>query len=124
MGGNDILIGAGGNDTLNGGAGADILQGGAGSDMFDFDALVDAGDIIVDFNKDEDVLDLHDLLGTFAGYNGTNAFTGGYLQFEQSGSNTLVHVDSDGFGFANPFETLATLNGVLLSSADTDSFIL
>jgi VCBS repeat-containing protein len=123
-GGNDILIGAGGNDTLSGGSGDDILQGGAGSDMFDFDALVDAGDIIVDFSKAEgDVLDLHDLLGTFAGYDGTNAFTGGYLQFEQSGSDTLVWVDSDGGG-SSLESLLTTLNSVQLNSTDIDHFIL
>jgi hypothetical protein len=92
--------------------------------MFDFDALVDAGDIIVDFSKAEgDVLDLHDLLGTFAGYDGTNAFTGGYLQFEQSGSDTLVWVDSDGGG-SSLESLLTTLNSVQLNSTDIDHFIL
>jgi len=38
------------------------------------------------------------LLDTFAGYNGSNAFTGGYLHFQASGANTIVQVDSDGGG--------------------------
>ena len=80
------------------------------------------GDVISGFQKGSDDLDLHDLLATFNGYDSANAFSGGYLQFAQSGSDTLVQVDSDGGG--DSFETLATVIGVQLDSSDTSDFIL
>ena len=55
------------------------------------------------------MLRLTELLQTFSGYNGSNAFTGGYLQFAAVGADTQVQVDND--GGANSFLTLATLKG-------------
>ena len=68
------------------------------------------------------MLDVSDLLDTFAGYDGTNAFTGGYLRFFASGANTLVQVDSDGGG--NGYVTLATLTAVTVTAADTDNYVV
>jgi hypothetical protein len=63
------------------------------------------------------------MLVTFAGYNGTNAFSGGYLQFDTSnGVDTVVRIDTN--GGANSFSTLLTLNGVLLLQADTPNYFL
>jgi hypothetical protein len=124
--GGDVV--AKGNDILIGGLDEDELVGGVGSDIFDYNALSDRGtmgDAIFFFSKtDGDKLDLQELLDTFAGYNGFNAFTGGYLSvdFADLNGNTLVQVDSD--GGANSFETLATLYGVPLNSIDATDFIL
>jgi hypothetical protein len=122
--GDDLLSGGAGNDILIGGAGDDVLAGGLGNDTFDYNLLTDhgaAGDVVTDFSKSgangTDVLDLHDLLQGFAGYDGTNAFTGGYLQFTAAGENTVVQVDSNGGG--DSFVTLVTLNNVLLVPSDT-----
>nr|WP_217345447.1 cadherin domain-containing protein [Noviherbaspirillum sp. L7-7A]MBV0879728.1 cadherin domain-containing protein [Noviherbaspirillum sp. L7-7A] len=128
--GNDILVGGAGNDILTGGAGNDTLTGGLGNDVHDYNTLSDrgtTGDIITGFSKTGtngvDSLNLHDLLLTFTGFNGTNAFTGGYLQFDtSSGANTVVRVDST--GGANSFVTLATLNGTLLLQSDTANYVL
>ena len=68
------------------------------------------------------MLDVSDLLDTFAGYNGANAFTGGYLHFQAAGANTIVQVDSDGGG--NGYVTLATLSNVTLTQADTDNYVV
>ncbi|WP_208111453.1 Ig-like domain-containing protein [Marinomonas balearica] len=70
--GNDYLDGEGGSDSLIGGAGDDVLyggsehakdtlEGGEGTDLF---ILADdnAGDVLVDFHADEDVLDVSELL--------------------------------------------------------------
>ena len=141
--GNDILVGGlrgdtlrgnNGNDTLAGGGGNDVLSGGSDSDLFDYNALSDAdfgtaGDTITDFEKGLDDLDLHDLLATFSGYTTETAFSGGYLNFAASGSNTLVQVDSDGSansdgGNDSSFVTLATITGVTLTSGDTGDFML
>ena len=123
--GNDILVAGEDPATLVGDGGDDILVGGDSSDLFDYNALSDrgtTGDVISRFQQGSDKLDLHDLLETFSGYDGANAFSDGYLQFVQSGNDTLVQVDSD--GGANAFETLLTLDGVQLSSVDTSDFIL
>jgi Ca2+-binding RTX toxin-like protein len=122
--GDDLISGGAGNDILIGGAGDDVLAGGLGNDTFDYNLITDhgaTGDVVTDFSKSgsngTDVLDLHDLLQGFAGYDGTNAFTGGYLQFTAAGENTVVQVDSTGGG--DSFVTLVTLNNVLLVPSDT-----
>ena len=128
--GNDILVGGAGNDILTGGAGSDTLTGGLGNDVYDFNVLADTGttgDTITAFSKfgtnGVDVLNVHDLLLTFTGFNGTNAFSGGYLQFDSSsGTATTVQVDAN--GGANSFVTLATLSGTLLLQTDTTNYVL
>jgi Ca2+-binding RTX toxin-like protein len=125
--GNDTLVGGAGNDSLTGGAGADVLTGGAGNDTFVYKLASEAAaaERITDFSKSgaggTDVLNLHDMLLTFAGYNGSNAFTGGYLRFDtSSGTNTVVQIDTN--GGANSLATLVTLTGVLLLQTDTVNF--
>ncbi|CAK0764898.1 serralysin [Gammaproteobacteria bacterium] len=72
--GSDTLVGGNGNDTLIGGADQDILVGGNGNDTFDFNALSEMGlpntatwntintwDIIVDFMRGQDKIDLSTL---------------------------------------------------------------
>jgi Ca2+-binding RTX toxin-like protein len=127
--GSDVFVGGAGNDTFIGGAGADTLTGGNGNDSFLYRAANEggAGERITDFSKSgargADVLNLHDMLLTFAGYNGSNAFTGGYLQFDTSnGVDTVVRIDTN--GGANSFTTLVTLTGVLLLQTDTPNFVL
>ena len=57
--GNDILEGGTGNDHLDGGDGNDELKGEAGTDTFIFSpGDGNAHDIIDDFNKDQDAIDL------------------------------------------------------------------
>jgi Ca2+-binding RTX toxin-like protein len=125
LGGNDLLHGGPGNDVLVGGAGNDTLIGGEGSDVFRW-SLADAGsapasrafDTIKDFDvaapaAGGDVLDLRDLL------QGENT-TGGvgnlanYLDFETSGSGTVIRVSPTG-GFAN---------GTYASGADHQQIVL
>jgi Ca2+-binding RTX toxin-like protein len=125
--GDDIFVGNKYESTLFvGGEGNDILFGGFyASDTFDYNALSDrgtTGDVISGFQKGMDKLDLHDLLATFSGYEAPNAFTGGFLKFAESGSDTLVQVDSD--GGADGFVTLLSLSSVSLNSSDAGDFIL
>ncbi len=136
-GGNDILVGGDGNDTLTGGNGNDVLRGGggidqlvggAGSDTFDYNLITDnggTGETIAGFVKGAggDKLDISDLLDGLPGYDGTNAFSGGYVQFADSGTgNTIVKVDSDGGG--DSYQTLVTITSVLLTETDTDNYIV
>ena len=120
--GNDTLIGGLGNDLLVGGKGIDSLNGGAGVDTFQFSALEDAGDTISGFVKGigGDILDLADLISGLGAVG--VAFSGGYLDFEASGKNTLLRVDQDGGG--NFFTTYLTLTNVALTETDTQNIVL
>jgi Ca2+-binding RTX toxin-like protein len=114
--GNDYVYGEAGNDTLGGQGGSDFLIGGAGSDKFRYFAMTDAGDTITDFNPlaGGDSLDLTYLFNTAIGAL-SSSVNNSYLQFIQSGANTLCQVDADGaIGGAN-FVTMATLNNVTAS---------
>lgn len=90
-GGNDILRGDSGNDTLNGGIGNDLLVGGAGrdtltgssgKDIFDFNSLTESGltsgnrDIITDFIRGQDKIDLRTIDANMATSTVNDAFTG------------------------------------------------
>jgi serralysin len=124
-GANNSLSGSSGNDTLVGGGGSDLLSGGKGRDVFDYNALSDAGaggDVISGFARGSsgDILDLSGLLEGLAGYDGTNAFSGGYLQF----AGSLVQVDADGGGGGDGFTTLVTLSGVNLDETYTFNYIV
>ncbi|MGQ3892588.1 beta strand repeat-containing protein [Legionella sp. CNM-4043-24] len=126
--GNDTLTGNTANNIISGGAGDDTLTGGAGSDTFDYNALTDRGtgnEIISGFTVGAggDRLDLHDLLTTFSGYNGSNAFSAGYVSFQASGGNTIVRVDADGSAGAGAAVTLVTLSNVTLLATDTSNLI-
>jgi hypothetical protein len=103
-----------------------MLSGGAGSDTFAYKAASDrgtTGDVISDFSKvGDDVLDLHEVLESFSGYNGSNAFSGGYLQLTPSNGDTLVQIDAD--GGANAFLTLAALTNAVLAQTDTANLVL
>jgi T1SS-143 domain-containing protein len=100
----DTLVGGAGNDIIVGGAGADSLTGGTGADTFQW-RLADkpasgfTTDTITDFNAAStasggDQLDLRDLLQAEKG-----STLDKYLDFQVSGSDTIIHVSSSG-GFA------------------------
>jgi hypothetical protein len=63
---------------------------------------------------------MHDVLDGLAGYDGANAFSGGFLNFKASGSDTVVQVDADGGG--DGYRTLVTLQHVALTAADTQNY--
>lgn len=69
-----------------------------------------------------DVLQLHDVLTSVNAPHDGTAFSGGFLRFLQSGSDTLVQVDANGGG--NGYLTLATLTNTLLTQADTANYTL
>lgn len=101
----DTLSGSAGDDLLTGGALRDYLIGGGGADVFDFNAVSDSPrltdfDIIRDFQRGLDLIDLGDLLSGEFLFQGTAAFAGGgaaSLRFATVGANaTEIYIDTDG----------------------------
>jgi uncharacterized repeat protein (TIGR01451 family) len=103
--GRDILNGTAQNDQIIGLQGRDTLTGGGGGDRFVYNSIVDAGDIITDFEVGSDLIDLSAVLDSFA-YTGSNAIADGYVQFGSRVADTLIQIDPDGLsgsGRARPF---------------------
>ena len=107
--GNDTLKGSYGADILIGGHGYDTLIGGKGDDSFVFNSIDDRRDVITDFGKGSDTINLQAI---FAGneYASLDAFKD-YVKLVQSGANTKVQVDALGDN-GDQFRTLAILNNV------------
>ena len=127
--GANVIDGGLGDDLLDGGAGNDILTGGSGSDTFDYNAITDAGtvgDTINDFavGASGDVLDISDLLGTF-GSSG-DPFGDGFVEFDtvSTPGSTNVIVDPDGFAGGAAPVVLVTLDNTVLTTADTDNYLI
>nr|WP_305847267.1 type I secretion C-terminal target domain-containing protein [Marinobacterium sp. xm-a-152] len=130
--GDDTLLGGTGNDRLEGEAGIDTLTGGDGIDSFiytlaNLDEAADAPifDTITDFTAGigGDIIDLSELhTGNLdAGYGNSwagaeFAYAHGYIQFIQSGSDTLVQYDRDGWTNNYIGKTIAVLENVTAST--------
>ena len=127
MDGVDTLYGENGNDTLDGGNGKDSLFGGEDRDIFDFNSVRDSlvgtkRDIINDFERGLDDIDLRDIDAKSGGGNqaftfiGTQQFHGvkGELHYKHAGGGLVVQGDINGDGHAD-FEILvkgsASLSG-------------
>jgi len=112
-GGNDVLVGGAGNDTLVGGTGRDRLRGGSGSDRFVYRSLRDAGDTLIGFNPQQDVIDLTRLFTP-------QVLAGGefqdFVRFTQRGSRTIVSVDLDGSYSQFGFRALLTVTNTQATS--------
>ena len=105
-----------GSDILVGGGGADILVGGSGSDRFDYNAISEGVDTILDFDTaDADVLDVTDLLVGFV--TGTSDIDD-FVQITQDGSDATVSVDANGTTGGSSFTDIAVLSGVSSGSVN------
>jgi Ca2+-binding RTX toxin-like protein len=114
--GRDELWGNDGDDVLIGGHGADILKGGTGMDTFVFNSLQDAGDIIMDFRKGEqiDISGLVDSMLSDSDVTASQLIQQGYLSLHRISSTQVdIHVDADGSAGAG--------QGILLASLSTEA---
>lgn len=104
--GNDTLLGGGGGDNLNGGNGDDLInggkgkdksKGGKGADQFIYEKMGDKGDLILDFDVAEDVIDLSELLSDL-GVNGSrfSNLVGDVMLLGSSRRGTQISIDADG----------------------------
>ena len=92
---NDTIVGTAGDDVITGGVGADRLTGNGGRDVFVYTSMRDAADTITDFTPNDDRLDLSALLASI-GANASTAVANGVVQWQQSGTSTVVLIDTDG----------------------------
>ena len=99
--GNDSLSGGDGDDLIIGGRGFDVLEGGDGEDIFEFDRkdlgkATGARDVIVDFEKGADRIDLSSIAEFAfirrAGFSGD----GPEVRFNYAGDNTMIYGDVNG----------------------------
>ncbi|MBE0465290.1 DUF5801 repeats-in-toxin domain-containing protein, partial [Halomonas colorata] len=122
--GNNVLVGGGGNDTLYGGAGADTFKWEFGDQGTSKSAAVDQ---VMDFtvgkfgaDSQADRLDLADLL---QGENSGNIDQ--YIHAEQQGTDTVLHVKSDG-GLAadgSNADQYIVMKGVDMQGSSSSDFI-
>ncbi|WP_193371565.1 type I secretion C-terminal target domain-containing protein [Pelagibius marinus] len=130
LGGDDVLLGSDEADTLDGGAGDDLLNGGAGDDVLTGGADADTfafsyggsfeEDTVTDFSLGEDdVLDLSDLLGGGLSSDPDGAELDAYLNISTSGGDTIIDVETDGFGSFDDFRIV--LEGVSLDANNSIS---
>jgi len=104
--GRNIINGGDGDDVITGGLGGDTLTGGEGADVFKFNSLTEKGDIITDYNKRVDYLDISALLKASTNYDGGDITK--YVQVV----NGALQIDVDGAGTKSGWwEPLATFTG-------------
>jgi VCBS repeat-containing protein len=125
--GNDALLGGIGNDILTGGAGNDILTGGEGSDIFVWNSEdigtvgTPASDIVTDFNVNEDVLNVTDLLTSGAGLTMTAVESNGHLQLQFSnGSGVVQTIDLNTVAVTDNTAAQTMLNNLLANNHIVD----
>jgi VCBS repeat-containing protein len=122
----DIDLGAG-DDTLHLSNGQCTLKTGAGRDTLKyFYSPSQNFTTVTDFTPgaNGDVIDLNGFQqNNLKGWNGQdNPFGSGYLRVVQSGGDTLLQVDTDGFGGTAQWTTLVVLAGVQASSLTEANF--
>ncbi|MFO1170787.1 MAG: type I secretion C-terminal target domain-containing protein [Hyphomicrobiaceae bacterium] len=116
--GADRLDGGPGADILIGGKGADVLTGGTGSDTYvwqagdndgSIDRIVGGFDGVTTPASGGDVIDLSQLL---PGYVEGTSNIANFVQFNVSGSNTTVRIDTTGTGNFAAGTDIVTIEGV------------
>ncbi|OYU11078.1 MAG: hypothetical protein CFE38_13950 [Comamonadaceae bacterium PBBC1] len=119
----NTLVGNGGNDTLIGGGGNDTLNGGLGRDVYAYIGAATTAnlgtDLIQDFVRGEDLIDLSALTGFTGGFTfiGTNAFTAdavNQVRIQITGATTAIQIDTNN---NNAAELTINLTGALALDA-------
>ncbi|WP_138469937.1 calcium-binding protein [Poseidonocella sp. HB161398] len=124
----DTVVGGSGNDTITGGLGTDVLYGQQNADIFVWNNAAEAGtgaarDVLADFQRGTDLIDLGGIEQESFAFLGTGAFTasgGMELRYKlQAGVHAIVQMDTDGDGIADGEIRLRGITGL-----DAGDFIL
>ncbi|MBH8551154.1 type I secretion C-terminal target domain-containing protein [Nostocaceae cyanobacterium CENA357] len=112
----DPLTGTEGSDKIVGGTGSKTITGGAGNDEFVYTNIREVGHRIADFTVGSDKIVLTELLDSLANgdYNGSNAFTDGYVRLLQGSTtnSTILQIDRDSFNGSAVFRPFIQLDNV------------
>lgn len=119
--GRDQLLGGQGQDTLLGNYGSDTLTGGAGKDRFIYLLDTDGVDRINDFNINQDIIDLSQILSK-PEYTSLDPLND-YLKFIQVGSHTKIEVDFNG-DMLDGFKSLLILENITSNRLNISNFVL
>ncbi|GGA29480.1 endonuclease/exonuclease/phosphatase family protein [Okeania sp. KiyG1] len=120
----DNLIGTDGDDRITGFRNRDVLTGGGGDDTFVYTSIVDARDIITDFEVGSDKIDLAEVLDG-VGFVGVDPIADGYVGFRSRRGNTIVTIDPDGTagkGRARSFLLVQDVNPAELNNPENFIF--
>ncbi|MEH2285234.1 MAG: M10 family metallopeptidase C-terminal domain-containing protein [Nostoc sp.] len=120
LNGNDTLSGLGGNDQLSGGYGSDTLYGGAGNDQFVLENFDRSGgvkdlDIVTDFQKGADKIDLRTL-----GISDFNTIS--LLTSEDTDTNAIISTRYSLFD--GDYYYRLKINGIRKSQLQVSDFLL
>lgn len=119
----DNLTGTDSDDTITGFRNRDTLTGGGGQDTFVYTSIVDAGDIITDFEVDVDKIDLVGVLNSVS-FAGADPIADGYVGFTSSGVDTILTIDADGTtGSGSPRSFLLAQGVDAVELNNSDNFI-
>lgn len=89
--GNDLLMGNDGNDSLEGGAGNDTLIGHAGQDLFVLDYKAQGRDLIIDFTKGQDYINIKGIKAADIGF---------VDRYDASLNNKVQYASNDGYFYS------------------------
>lgn len=121
--GRDVLTGSDKDEKFIGLQGRDLLTGNGGKDQFVYTSIVDAGDIITDFEVGTDLIILTELLESID-YQGSDAIADGYVQFLSKGVDTFVQIDPDGLDGSGRSRTFILVEDVTVAELNNpDNFI-
>ena len=122
--GRDVLTGSDKDEKLIGLQSRDTLTGNGGEDRFVYTSIIDAGDVITDFEVGVDRIVLADVLDRFD-YLGSDAIADGYVQFSARGSDSFVQLDPDGFAGSGRSRAFILVQNVAVDDLnDADNFVL
>ncbi len=125
--GDDYLEGNSGDDILIGGLGADRIKGSDGADIFRYEDILEGGDTVIDFRK-EDHVDISALIESFVGDHADTVeglIDQGYIKLEYQGDKvTSLSVDLDGHAGSGASTHLVDLTSNKSEIVDTSALII
>ena len=108
-------------DDIIGNSQGNIITGLVGRDLFIYNEIGDTPDTITDFVLGEDKIVLTNLLAN-TDFQGNNPIADDFVQFNASGSDTVLSIDSDGLGNLQPQALLIVQNVAIEDLSNSNNF--